>query len=404
MTLPAIDWSGFLEAAPYFNSALLDTVSASEAADLPPLPRAAWYWDIFNAEVSNGGISQYLYNQALSLPGFERVPEFIAAHPQLHEAMPFVRAAHEAWAQVAPEFARARESDDWPEDLFQRHEARFEALQTAFFKVNHLIACRVHGAIAQSPHEYFHIEPIAGLAAKGVVHVSVRDGQHRLRFKDGFPVGPNLLEQAKGECDVVWFSDDRGTVECERGGYGGRNRQFLHFASLSSVTAGFERGRLRALRTEQALWIGHGLSERFSHAGTLENFDLHLRGEELLNEFFDADGGLKLRIEFTEQGERRLRYWPSGALNVESLEDLDSGIVRYLQCLDPDGGDRAPGGDGELFELIEHSAHRRLWLQGPLVGGVLHGDLLRLETDLKTGRQRELSRTSYQNGREADEA
>ncbi|MEH6419991.1 DMP19 family protein [Pseudomonas sp. CGJS7] len=401
MNLPRIDWSGLLEAAPYFNSALIDTVDPERAAQLPPLPRAAWYWDVFNGEVSNGGFTQYLFNQGLSLPAFEQVPEFIAAHPQLQEALPFVQLAHQAWAELRPQFEQARRRDEWPERLFADHAERFEAAQQAFFALNHGIACRMHGAIVQAPHEYFRIEPIDGVPERGVAHVRAREGWHRLRFKDGFPVGPNLLETPEGQCDVVWFSDDRGTVESERGGYGRHARQWLHFASLTSASMDFEAGRLRVHQNQRALWERHGLGQRFSADGSVQQQDLHLRGEELLCEFFDRDGGLNLRIEAAEQGKRRLRFWPDGALNVESFEDPDAGATRYLRCLDRDGTDLAPGGDGRLLELIEETPRRRLWLEGRLREGLLDGDLRRIELTFRDGSQREISRTRYVRGVES---
>ncbi|MGO1072805.1 DMP19 family protein [Lysobacter sp. CA199] len=404
MTLPRIDWSGLLEAAPYFNSALIDAVDPEQAPALPPLPRAAWYWDIFNGEVSNGGFSQYLLNQASSLPGFERVPEFVAEHPQLQDALPFVRVAHRAWEELRPEFEQARLRDEWPEDLFTRHGERFEALQQTFFKINHGIACRMHGAIVQAPHEYFRIEPIAGVPARGVAHVQAREGWHRLRFKDGFPIGPNLLETPDGQCDVVWFSDDRGTVESERGGYGRHARQWLHFASLTSASMDFEAGRLRVHQNQRALWEHHGLSQQLSHEGAVEHLGLHLRGKELLSEFFDRDGGLNLRIEPGEEGKRRLRFWPDGALNVDSIEDEQARVTRYLRCLDRDGTDLAPDGNGRLLELIEENARRRLWLEGALRAGLLDGEVLRMELDFRSGAQREISRTRYLAGRPAETA
>ena len=400
MTLPRIDWSDFLQAAPYFNAILIDAFDRKTAPTLPPLPRAAWYWDIFNGEVSNGGIIEYLFNQASSLPAFERVPEFLAEHPQLLDALPFVRATYDAWAELAPEIRSARERDEWPEELFLRHAPRFEALQDEFFKINHAIACRMHGAIVQSPRDYFEIEPIANLPAKGVAHVLLGDGRHRLRFKNGFPVGPNLLESDDGHCNVVWFSDDRGMVECERRDYGLHRRQWLHFASLSSGSMDFEGGRLRVQQDRLALWQEHGLNHRLSHDGRIESLELHLRGEELLTEFFHDDGSLNLRIESVGEGRRRTRYWPSGALNVESVEDETTGITRYLRCLDENGVELAPGGNGRLFEVIEEDARRRLWLEGALVDGLLDGDVLRIERDVRKGIQREVSRARYVRGEE----
>ena len=399
MTLPRIDWSDFLQAAPYFNAILIDAVDSELAPDLPPLPRAAWYWDVFNGEVSNGGFSQYLFNKAWSLPAFERVPEFFAEHPQLHEVLPFVQAVYEAWAELKPEFERARQRDQWPEKLFTDHARRFEDLQREFFKINHAVDCRMHGAIVQSPHDYVFIEPIPGVAEKGVTHVQVRGGTHRLRFKNGFPIGPNVLETRDGHCDVIWFSDDRGMVECERSGYG-RSRQWLHFASVASGSMEFEGGRLRKHRDQLALWDRHGLEQRLSHDGRIEHLSLHLRGEDLLNESFRHDGSLSQRQESASDGRRRTRYWPSGALNVESIEGETGRITRYLRCLDEDGAELAPCGNGRLFEVIEENARRRVWLEGALVDGLLDGDVLRMERDFRKGIQWEVSRTRYVRGEE----
>ena len=403
MNLPRIDWSRFLESAPYFNSALIETVEPELAPELAPLPRAAWYWDLFNGEVSNGGVAQYFYNHGLSLPGFERVPEFLAAHPQLSEALPFVRAAHAAWDEVADRVVQAQEQGDWPEELFAALAPRFEQLQSAFFACNHRIACRVHGAIATAPQDYFYIEPVVGVPARGVAHVLLGDGLHRLRFKDGFPVGPNLLENGQGDCDVVWFDDARQLVETHRLGYGSPMRQWLHFPSLASAELGFDQGGLNRYETRLALWERHGLRETLDEAGRVELTQLHLHGRSLLSEYRHPNGIVSLRIEPEPDGERCTRYWPSGALNVEYLRNDVGDLSRCLSCLDEDGRDLAPGGNGRWYELIDQSEGARLWLEGALVEGRLEGDLLRLRRSPDDGSVRELERTRYRGGVPCDE-
>ena len=93
---PRITWAELLLSAPYFSSALADAVDEDEIklTKLAPWPKAWLYWDVLDGEVSNGGVTQYFYNQADSLPAFDRAPEHIAAHPVLAPYAHFAREIH----------------------------------------------------------------------------------------------------------------------------------------------------------------------------------------------------------------------------------------------------------------------------------------------------------------------
>lgn len=126
--------------------------------------------------------------------------------------MPFVAHVHAAWSSVESAVAEARKSDEWPEKLFEAYSEQFAALETAYFKINHEISQRLCADIVQRPHAYFAIEPIPDVPAKGIAHIVLRGGTHRLRFEDGFPIGPNIFDERDGGCDVVWFSRDRQLI------------------------------------------------------------------------------------------------------------------------------------------------------------------------------------------------
>lgn len=395
---PAIDWPGLLQAAPYFTSAIMDTLSPEQAPEAAPLVRAAYFYDLFDGQVSNGGVMQYFYNLALSTPGFAQVPAFIAQNPHLAQALPFVEAVHAAWAEVAPAVASARDSDEWPEALFSSHRARFEALEKDFYAVNHTISQRLCAAIVQSPHDYFDIAPVPGLPERGVAHIVLKDGTHRLRFEDGFPIGPNLFERGDGDCDVVWFSRDRQLLQTETGYGGTRTRNWLHYPSQAGGIWRLKGGKLQSHEGTRALWHKHGLRESMHANGAPKTASLFRDNQSLGDEHFFADGTLQLRHEKRADGEHRSRYWPGGALNTESIYDEKTRRERYLQVRDRDGQPLAPEGTGRLhqFLTIEKGEHR--WREGALVDGYLEGPVRWMKAKADGSEATEVSRAVYRQG------
>lgn len=396
---PALDWSGFLESAPYFISALTELVELDRALNLAPLPRAAWYFDIFNAELSNGGVMQYFYNQATRLPGFDRIPEFIAEHPMLADALPFVQKVHAAWEAAAPAVHEARESDDWPEDLFKDYEAQFDALVTEFFAVNDGMSRRLEGAMVQAPQDYFDMTAVPDLPANGIAHIVLNGGKHRLRFHDGFPVGPNLLENEDGTCDVVWFTHDRKVLEVDKGN---RSRSWIHYPSLASSSLDFKAGRLESFTTERAMWHHHGIHQYFREDGSVRSTHFKRLGDSLLNEYHYPSGQTSRQTAPSPEGKRSTSYWPCGGLNTVAIEIGESADTcqRFLTCLAEDGTELSPGGNGLLLMVLSEEDGKRCWLEGRLVDGLMEGQVMQVEKNLVTGEQTEQPHARYEKGRE----
>ena len=415
--LPATDWPALLRCAPYFSRAIVDALCEHGPSGFAPLVRAVYYFDLFDAQVSNGGVDQYFDNVAARLNDADAVPDLIAANPVYAPALPLIREAHAIWSAVADAYPQEEEEDDEDEDdawdayqdQLAPHEARMEAIATEFFALHHAIRQRLEQDIVQHPQRYFTIAPVPGLRGSGVEHVALEGGAHRLRFVDGFPIGPNTFdnENEDGSCDVVWFSPDRTLLQCETPGWAAqRNRHFIHYPSQTSSTWTLNAdlggdGKVRSIRNDQYGLGGrsHGLHETFHQNGQRESASLHWHGEELCSEHFHADGSPLLRIAPHGSGQQRwLRYWPGGALNTESLQERD-GRDRYLRCLDEHGTDLAPGGTGRLREVLGQLGEIVQWREGELVNGFLHGPVRRMACRPDGSGVRETECTFYKNGR-----
>lgn len=413
--LPSIDWPALLRSAPHFSHSIVDALHTSGPDGFAPLVRAVYYFDLFDAQVSNGGVDQYFANVAAHLDDAGAVPGIIAANPVYAPLLPLIEEAHAIWNAVADAYCEEDDDEDEEDededenDLLAPHAERMEAIATAFFAQHHAIRQRLEEDIVRDPHRYFALAPVPGLRGSGVEHVALADGAHRLRFVEGFPIGPNVFENGDGGCkngcDVVWFSPDRTLLQCETAGFGGeRSRHWIHYPSQasSSWTTGedFMSGAPQSVRNDRlALGLGqHGLHEYFSAEGRRESATLHWHGEELCSEHFYPDGAALLRCKRQGHGEHRLRYWPNGALNTESIEERD-GRERYLRCLDPEGRDLAPNGTGRLHEMLSLDSAMRQWREGELVGGFLSGPLRRMASHPDGSQPRETERSFYKNGR-----
>lgn len=414
--LPSTDWPALLRSAPHFSSAIVEALCESGPDGFAPLVRAAYYFDLFDAQISNGGVDQYFGNVAAKLVDASAVPGIISANPVYAPVLPLIEEAHAIWNAVAEAYLEDEddgdeeedeEDEDEDDDLLAPHAERMEAIATAFFALHHVVRQRLEEDIVRDPHRYFAIASVDGLRGSGVEHVALADGAHRLRFVDGFPVGPNLFENADGGCDVVWFSHDRTLLQCETAGWAAqRERHWIHYPSQasSSWTTGenFMSGARQTVRNDRlALGLGHhGLHETFDAQGQRENTQLYWQGEELCSEHFYPGGTPLLRCKRQDKGEHQLRYWPGGALNTESITGRD-GRTRYLRCLDEQGRDLAPGGSGCLVEMLSLDAGVRQWREGELVEGFLQGPVIRMASLTDGSQPRETERTFFSNGRPA---
>ncbi|MBV7454621.1 hypothetical protein KW843_09085 [Acidovorax sp. sif1233] len=418
--LPLADWPALLRCAPYFSRAVVDALHASGPDGFAPLARAVYYFDLFDAQVSNGGVDQYFDNVAAHLDDASAVPGIIAANPVYASVLPLIEEAHAIWNMVAQAYPDQENDDDdegeegcdedaWDayQDLLAPHGERLAAIATEFFALHHAVRQRLEQDIVRHPHRYFALAAVPGLRGSGVEHVTLADGAHRLRFVDGFPIGPNVFENQDCGCDVVWFSPDRTLLQCETQGFGNeRGRHWIHYPSQASNswTSGehFMSGALQSVRSDRlALGLGHhGLHEAFDAQGQRESTQLYWYGEELCSEHFYPCGAPLLRCRRQDKGEHHLRYWPSGALNTESIEGHD-GATRYLRCLDAQGNDLAPQGTGRLVEMLSLDADMRQWREGQLVAGFLQGPVVRMASQPDGSQPRETERTVFKNGRVA---
>lgn len=416
--LPAIDWSMLLRQAPYFSTAIVDALAGADPDAFAPHVRAVYYFDLFDAQVSNGGVDQYFDNVAAHLSNAAQVPAMISANAIYAPALPLIEEAHAIWNELAAAYPDAEDEEDQDDDeeeeeeedwdayqaLLAPHAKRLETIGTAFFAIHHRIRRNIEADIIRDPHRYFTIAAIPDLRGSGIEHVTLAGGAHRMRFEDGFPVGPNTFETGEGNCDVVWFSRDRTLLQAETSGYGTqRNRDWIHYPSQASGswTFGLDfMGEGQSVRNDRlSLGLGHhGLHEYFSAAGQRDSTALYWHGEELCSEHFYADGTPLLRTRRQGQGEHRTRYWPNGALNTETIADRD-GRERYLRCLDAEGRDLAPNGTGQLREMLSLDMDMRQWLEGELTGGFLTGEVRRMASHPDGSGPRETERKFYKNGR-----
>lgn len=409
--LPSADWTTLLQRAPGFSAVLMDALCNEGPSKFPPHIRAFYYYDLFDAQVSNGGVDQYFSNLALCLRDFARIPEFIAQNPVFERALPLVRQAHAIWDDIAPAYAAAgdeeedEEEDEGPsaiEALLAPYADRLEAIAKSFFAIHHYIRQALEAEIVRDPHRYFEIEAAPGLRGAGIEHITLDDGASRLRFEDGFPVGPNILEREDGSCDVVRFSRDRQLLQAETTDFlGKRIQHWIHYPSQASGRWSFNfADDGRSVRDElRSLWHAHGLREYFEEDGRLQAASLHWHGEELCSEDFYTDGTVQLRRRRRDDGGQHwLRYWPNGALNTEILEDSE-GRFCYLRCLDAEGRDLALNGTGRLHELLSLGDGMRQWREGELLDGYLSGWVLRMASLPDGSKARETERRFFEKGR-----
>lgn len=277
--LPSTDWTTLLQRAPGFSAVLMDALCNEAPSKFPPHIRTFYYYDLFDAQVSNGGVDQYFSNMALCLRDFARVPEFIAQNTVFEHVLPMVRQAHAIWDEIAPAYAAAGgegEGDEEEEEVGEEeHEeeapssievllapyaARLEAIAKSFFAIHHNIRQSLEADIVRDPHRYFKIEAVPGLRGAGIEHITLDEGASRLRFEDGFPVGPNILEREDGSCDVVRFSRDRQLLQAETADFlGNRIQHWIHYPSQASGRWSFnfarDAGRVMAwLSREHPNW------------------------------------------------------------------------------------------------------------------------------------------------------
>lgn len=383
MKKPKLEWHQLLESAPFFVQAIHEVVDDdTDITKLHPLLRAAIYYDIFDGEISNGGVSQYFYNQALSLDDFERVPEYIAANPVFSPAMQIINEVHTAWASCADDVRKAHDNDDeYPDKLFKKYAPRFDALETQFYAIHHKISSQFNLALLQNPHAYFDLTPIAGVPKKGVAYVNTHKDSKRFRFKDGFPVGPNIFEKKDGTYFLTRFSDSREVMEC----IDDPKHYWIHYPSGRSVDMTFTDDKLDMFKTEFDFRQNDGVYEWFNSTGSLKSSTLYQLNEQKNEVDYYPNGKVGFTSTTEKQSKVNVRFWPDGSLNTKYVEAKNGGI-RVLKCLDETGKDLAPNGNGKFYEFVSEVDKKRSWFEGEIKEGKLIGYRQSFTKNLITGK------------------
>jgi hypothetical protein len=393
---PITTWRQFLTAAPYFIGALMDLVDSDTVAEANDLVKAAWSFDIFVAEIGNGGVAQYLYNQADTTEFFNEVPELFALLPSAAKALPVVREVHNVWAELRPAVEEARETGDWPEALFQKYEGRFAKLETSFNASSHIFARALEADILSRPHDFFAIKPLKGIEPTGVSYVVTDNGFTRLRFVDGFPIGPNLFDDKHGACHMVQFSSNRQLLVSTKPS----NYDLLHYPSMQSVALRFAKRALESLSTQEALWTHHGLRSTFKPTGSVDVEVWSEAGREMRSVWHHSSGEPLYTIEALPDGSvLQRRYWRNGVINTEARAMERYGAAVYTICQNEDGVSFAPGGNGDYFEIGSEDPGARKWREGQLVNGVLEGEVRWME-EQPDGSAKQRTKAMYRKGKQ----
>ncbi len=372
---PNVEWASLLRSAPYFSSVLIDLTPEPEIQHLHPLAKAIYYYSLFDGEICNGGVMQYFFNQAYSLPDFDQADDFIDAHPALIRVVPIVREVHQAWDMVKDEVKAARKTGAWPEELFSKYAKRFEELQKSFFAINHEVAQLINSLLIQSPQDYFDVLPLDGLTGNGIEIIEFDQGKIRLRFDNGFPVGPNLFEGDNGYCDLVWFNSSRDLLISENGFRENRFRHWIHYPSSISGQWMMKGSRLENYKSQESLWSEHGISYAFSQKGNIQQEKLVNHQQEIcVNRYLD-DGKLLMSEQKTAEGILIHRYWPNGQLNTLSIRN-EKFIEIYSQCFDEKGNALINNGSGNFHQFLGLPEGRPAWRAGKLVEGLLQGEVI----------------------------
>lgn len=393
---PKITWPDFLQSAPYFLSPLWDLLDYSNIDQVAPLVRAAHCYDIFDAEVSNGGVMQYFYNRS-DLLFFEKIPEYVAEHPLLEKVLPFIQKVHQDWKSVEPAVKAAQANNEWPEQLFVDFHPAYDALTKEFYKINHEITQSLCAAIVQSPETYFDFDLIDGLEGKGVEYVLLQDGMQRLRFEEGFPVGPNIFEYKNGGCGVVWFSAKRELLQVDMPQT--QVRDWIFYPSLTSGSWRFKENQITSYQSTRALWEKHGNSETYNAKGVITNRQYYSYGQEVLFESFTDSGQLFYCAETRNDKKFDTRFWPNGVISTVSIKQ-STGEVFYIECKDENGQPLIDEkGNGKFKAFLAIYEGKYFWQEGLLVDGYLDGKINKF-TSLSDGSDLKIIETiEYQKGK-----
>jgi hypothetical protein len=386
MRKPKLRWGQFLDAAPYFMEALWQEDDAL-GEEWSPLVRAVAFYDVFRGEVENGGVSQYLFNRASSLPYFAEAPEIVRHHPLLGEVSAlmaeihgnevlirhFVQAQRDLTA-ASIEYARTRQGGTDPityEEKYQTYTREFDrraapAIAAAFTRLQY--------DIVRHPNSYFDL-PAIGRGVKARKEKSAT-GLWRLRFVDGFPIGPNIQDDEFGG-RFLRFTSTRSHLEFDQPRLGSHEpdlgRTWIDLQTGVSCTRTFKDGRLTVVDSKLCM-DDHGLQEYYEDNGRPTYSGVGLNGMRVEMHRRDLKGSPFTVTLPGPNGEIVRRYFGNGQLNTERLI-LEEFPFPYTRCLDEAGNELAPGGTGQFREVWGFDERGPRWREGALVNGLLEGEL-----------------------------
>ncbi len=375
---PKVSWAQFLEAAPYFME-LLWAEEDPLGPEWAPLVRAVAFADVFFSQVENGGVAQYLFNKASKLPHFSEAPEIVRQNSLLGNVAELMHKVHQ-YPAVHPElhasamnFLRTGKVD-YEED-YRAYTREFDfkvgaACERAIIDIQHDIVLR--------PQAYFDLWPVV---QNGTVEIPCESGAWRVRFVNGFPIGPNIQPDEFGG-RLFRFSSNRCYLEFDSIRVNAKpdvDRNYVDLVNGVRTTTSFSNGRVDRVHSKIHS-RDHGLSERYGEDGQPKYSGVGLNGMRIEMHRRDLEGSpFTTWLPLPSGATSIRRYFANGQLNTERVQHGTSSS--YSQCFDESGMDLAPGGTGVFRELWSYDERGPRWRVGKMVNGHLHGQLKYLEAD-----------------------
>lgn len=395
---PKITWGHFIDAAPWFVEAMW-TEDDCLGPEWAPLVRAVAFFDVFRGQVENGGVSQYLFNKAASLPHFSDAPDIVRQHPLLKDIADlmlmvhgdnemvkhYVDAQHEQ-SEIATIYLQTGEGGDQPITYEEKYRSFTRVFDERAWKMNDAAFMRIHKAILTDPHLYFDIAPVREVTGRGIEIATVEgySGKWEMRFAEGFPVGPNFQRDEFGGTRILRFSSSRMHLEFDHQRFSEDAepaREWIDYTTGVSEKRQFKNGALETVGTKINFFSDHGYRETYEPDGRPKYSGMFLNDMRLEMHRRDLRDSPFTIWRTLPTGERVIqRFFGNGQLNFEQVIMDDLPFV-YRCCFDENGANLAPNGTGEFREVWAMTESGPRWRVGPLVDGLLHGEFRYLEAD-----------------------
>ncbi len=226
---PPITWAQFLDAAPYFMELLWRPVDPL-GEEWAELVRAVAFYDIFRGQVENGGVAQYLFNKASHVPHFADAPRIVRRHPLLGDVADLMEEVHsngelvrhfvDAQANHSEKvmrFIRTKKGGREPITYEDKLRSYTEDFDRRAWPVNDRAMTQIQHDIVLRPHAYFELSPNVEGGIQ-TIEVAGDTGVWRMRFVNGFPIGPNVQDDEFGG-GIFRFTSTRSHLEFDHPRY-----------------------------------------------------------------------------------------------------------------------------------------------------------------------------------------